>query len=354
MKKDAKGITLVALVITIIVLLILAGVTITALSGENGLLKRAAEAKEQTEVTQKAEQAKLDATEALIEMQTRGDICNKPNLKTGMIPVKWNGTTWVKADESNTNNDWYNYSQSVRQWANVVTVKENGTDKEKNANSKTRVEYMSAPVGTEIQMDDITTMFVWIPRYAYKIESTETTGYHNKNAGEFSIEWLLGATNQPVNNVEIVEYNKTTTEDYTKFPDGYVVHPAFTANTDMGGTGNEITGFWIGKFESSNYQMAEEYKNNIGITQTSSNRLTYGQGDSTNVTSWRAIDVTNIFNVCQNMTKASNIHGLSSEDTTTVMIQNSQWGAVAYLAQSNYGNKQTSEENSGIWNNPYN
>ena len=46
--KGNKGITLIALVITIIVLLILAGVTIAALSGDNGILKRAAEAKEQT------------------------------------------------------------------------------------------------------------------------------------------------------------------------------------------------------------------------------------------------------------------------------------------------------------------
>ena len=45
-KKDSKGITLIALVITIIVLLILAGVTIATLTGENGILTRATEAKE--------------------------------------------------------------------------------------------------------------------------------------------------------------------------------------------------------------------------------------------------------------------------------------------------------------------
>ena len=43
--KDNKGITLIALVITIIVLLILAGVSIATLTGENGLLTRANEAK---------------------------------------------------------------------------------------------------------------------------------------------------------------------------------------------------------------------------------------------------------------------------------------------------------------------
>lgn len=44
-KNQAKGITLIALVITIIVLLILAGVTIATLTGENGILIRANEAK---------------------------------------------------------------------------------------------------------------------------------------------------------------------------------------------------------------------------------------------------------------------------------------------------------------------
>ena len=50
MKNNQKGITLVALVITIIVLLILAGVTIAALSGENGILSRASEASVKTKV----------------------------------------------------------------------------------------------------------------------------------------------------------------------------------------------------------------------------------------------------------------------------------------------------------------
>ena len=40
MKKNIRGITLIALVITIIVLLILAGVTIATLTGENGLFRK--------------------------------------------------------------------------------------------------------------------------------------------------------------------------------------------------------------------------------------------------------------------------------------------------------------------------
>ena len=57
--RKNKGITLIALVITIIVLLILAGVAIAMLSGENGILKKAAESKIKTEQAQKEEETRL-------------------------------------------------------------------------------------------------------------------------------------------------------------------------------------------------------------------------------------------------------------------------------------------------------
>ena len=53
--EENTGITLIALVVTIIVLLILAGVSISMLTGQNGILNRAAEAKEKTAEAQKQE-----------------------------------------------------------------------------------------------------------------------------------------------------------------------------------------------------------------------------------------------------------------------------------------------------------
>ena len=69
MKREKKeaGITLIALVITVIVLLILAGVTIAALSGDNGILTRAKDAKEKTEQAQKDEKQTLSDIESIIE-----------------------------------------------------------------------------------------------------------------------------------------------------------------------------------------------------------------------------------------------------------------------------------------------
>ena len=57
--KEAKGITLIALVITIIVLLILAGVTIATLTGDNGILGKANDAKTQTEQAKEDENLKI-------------------------------------------------------------------------------------------------------------------------------------------------------------------------------------------------------------------------------------------------------------------------------------------------------
>ena len=57
--KESKGITLIALVITIIVLLILAGVTIATLTGDNGILKKAGDAKTQTEQAKEDENLKI-------------------------------------------------------------------------------------------------------------------------------------------------------------------------------------------------------------------------------------------------------------------------------------------------------
>ena len=67
MKNNEKGITLVALVITIIVLLILAGVTILALSGDNGILNRASQSKVSTEIANAKDAFTTVAAEGITE-----------------------------------------------------------------------------------------------------------------------------------------------------------------------------------------------------------------------------------------------------------------------------------------------
>ncbi len=115
--RESKGITLIALVITIIVLLILAGVTIAALSGPNGILSNATKAREENAKAEVIDQARVDIlekqTEKMGESPTAdeleqiltpkyGTLSNEENIldrtlttKDGyQIPVRdiWNGT----------------------------------------------------------------------------------------------------------------------------------------------------------------------------------------------------------------------------------------------------------------------
>ncbi len=268
--------------------------------------------------------------------ETPKETVNPPLVKEGMIPVYYDNG-WKKADASKDN--WYNYHETQKEWANVVTVKENGT--------KTRAEYQSSAEGTLIAEEDILAMFVWIPRYAYKINN----GYHAaaNGTGEIDIKFLNGAGDTYEGGTAVRQSNTNALTNGNK----YVVHPAFTASN----IGEEITGMWVGKFESSN---ASSPYNNEGITESSNENLKKGLGDGTtqdvtirpNVTSWRWTEVTTMYDVCQAMNDTGNIHGLTSQ-TDTMMMKNSQWGAVAYLTQSKYGNKQGTDAESGIWNNPY-
>ena len=71
--RNQKGITLIALVITIIVLLILAGVSIAMLTGDNGILTRANDAKEDTAVAEAVERINMELS-AAYALVLSGDI----------------------------------------------------------------------------------------------------------------------------------------------------------------------------------------------------------------------------------------------------------------------------------------
>lgn len=69
--RKAKGITLISLVVSIIVLIVLAGVTISTVLGENGILSSAKKAKEQTQTASEKEQLEMAYTSLYIKEQTK-------------------------------------------------------------------------------------------------------------------------------------------------------------------------------------------------------------------------------------------------------------------------------------------
>ena len=100
-KRNNGGITLIALVITIIVLLILAGVTIATLTGENGILTQAQKAKTTTEVAEIKERVKTDVLGW--QAGSNGEEINNEELKTILdkyfneVPGVYNKDTEITA-----------------------------------------------------------------------------------------------------------------------------------------------------------------------------------------------------------------------------------------------------------------
>lgn len=114
MIKESRGITLVVLVVTIIILLILSGITIMELTGENGLIMRAKEAKQkETESAiketvqlmlseyqiEKTNNEEINLTEYLNEQKDKGILDDVTDNKDGIIYVMIKGYT-VKINES--------------------------------------------------------------------------------------------------------------------------------------------------------------------------------------------------------------------------------------------------------------
>ncbi len=101
--RNEKGVTMLALVITIIVLIILAGISIAALSGDNGVLTKAVEAKNQTKIAEDTENLQL------LYVQKAGDTKDgAPSIdeyldyveENGYATKVDNGVSYVEADGS--------------------------------------------------------------------------------------------------------------------------------------------------------------------------------------------------------------------------------------------------------------
>ena len=120
-----KGITLIALVVTIIILLILAGISINMLTGQNGILNRAQEAKEKTEIAQEDENKKVQEYEDIINnytgnLPTGGGTTpylpgntffyKEGNLSTGLVIQDKNNNeyVWVEVPTTIYDNEIYN------------------------------------------------------------------------------------------------------------------------------------------------------------------------------------------------------------------------------------------------------
>ena len=237
------------------------------------------------------------------------NVVNEPVMDDNMIAVKHDGYNWVKTDIAN---NWYNYDMGI--WANAVTVK-----------SDKLAEYQSAGVGTVIDMNDIETMWVWIPRYSYTIAS-EDGGVHYYGKKGIYLDSTPTLSQPGEIDIKFIDTNtkERGTAKYlaTDVPDNWYTPDAFTYD------GEELEGIWVGKFETSS--------SNPSASAGGSNTTSLDALIKPNVTSWRYINVSNIHTVATKVSAAGNRYGFS-ESMNSHAMKNSEWGVVAYLSQSRYG-----------------
>ncbi|MFR8233346.1 MAG: Tfp pilus assembly protein FimT/FimU [Clostridia bacterium] len=367
LKVSNKGITLIALVITIIVLLILAGVSIAMLTGDNGILTQATGAKKENIKGQEKEQILLAMQSIRIEKERKNlpvrvsteelqnqliydgaknvivETGENDNLEVDYLDtrnsyiVDQNGNieeskigeegpveqpenvakSWEVTRKTDIN--WYSYND-ISSGDKKVMV-----NIPKLSGNMKPIKYVGAEADTQTgskwanAMTTDGSMWVWIPRYAYKI----TEGYHTNQAGTIEVAFI--DTNNRFLNGEYGEITMNVQElgaGKTK----WLVHPAFTANAETGGGFGELPGIWVGKFEATG---------------------TYSSGNASRVSvkpglkSLRNMAINDQYKAGKNATYGE------STNLNSHMAKNSEWGATVYLAHSKYGiNKQKAEKNS--------
>ncbi|MEI3394806.1 MAG: DUF6273 domain-containing protein [Clostridia bacterium] len=121
MKKivNEKGITLVALVITIIILLILAGIGIATLTGDNGLFARAKQAKEKTVEGQLREEIVMAIQDIQAEELPKGNKVTLETLVDGQLESKLKDIT-AELEGNEINGEYKDYEYTIDSNLNVT------------------------------------------------------------------------------------------------------------------------------------------------------------------------------------------------------------------------------------------
>ena len=235
-------------------------------------------------------QGKITVTTTLATDITNFDdgvIASYPKLYQGLIPVRYDDSGNVVVASSTE--EWFNYGK--HKWANAVLVDcSDNTIKNKYFNSD--MQLREDAVGQTISMDEILQMYVWIPRYRYKLFNAE-----NGTASEQAVE---------------IEFEKASADKSTGTKNGeWLTHPAFT----FGDT--ELPGFWAAKFEASgstdNYQIKPNQK------------------------SLTSINLATMYNTSRSTAINALKYGLNAQSIDTHMMKNMEWGAIAFLTNSIYG-----------------
>ena len=273
-----KGITLIALVVTIIVLLILAGISINALAGQNGLLNRTVESKEATGIAQTEEAIKV----AVMDAATQGlGTITDANLKTALNNNVGAGKYEITGDETNgwtVTVDGKDYK--ISSTGNMEGTTSGGSSGGNQGGGTTGGNTGSLPTGTgttpylpdktKFEQVDGTDLdsglvikekatgseYVWVevPRTAevYPNAGVNITSFTDKNYTDIETD-LHTYTNDYRNETEDSDtwYDATNDSEEANKSDWYQSESDYnTAKKKMLKSVYQNGGFWVGRYEA--------------------------------------------------------------------------------------------------------
>ena len=302
-----NGVTLISLTVTIILILILTTLGLSAMYNRD-MVDTTKQSINDYDISKEEEEIEQMSTN--LDKIKKEEI-NKPLLKQGMTPIKW--IQGVETVTTKNDDQWYNYKSE-----------KNPTDSAESlwANVKLNGSY-----------------FVWIPRFAYKItyytsEDKNTISSSKTQYGKIDVKFLIGISDSYYD-TETSQIKKavrcTSNSDTINTTTDYVVHPAFTKESNIqyrnGGWNEELSGIWVAKYEMSMETNGESTNTNTELQGNVQTSNIIKMVSKPNVNSWRHISANNAFTNCLAYNENANSH----------LMKNSEWGAVSYLTYSQYG-----------------
>ena len=308
------------LVITIIIIIILATITINAVVGDNGLIYQARSSKDMSS-------NEIAETEGSMNnlfdeyANIMAEDSETPGIPTLPTDGSFNSEKGVNTPKLENNMELIRFAETQHEWVEDETNSEYSYI----AGSGTSDNTVSHWANAKVTIDGVESYFVWIPRYAYKItyytDESKTTESTTKTAyGTIDVKFIKGTGKIAADGTECkyASESPNATQEY-------VIHPAFTTEAEYGGGWDvELAGIWIGKYEASSVEGNSDSSTGDNVT-TKTVKVQPG------VSSWRNITIGNMYTVSKNYARNLKSH----------MLKNSEWGAVAYLTDSKYGRNGT-------------
>ena len=302
----------------------------------------------------------------------------EPELYAGLIPITYDEDTNVVI--ADTNEEWYNYDNF--EWANAILIDQLNSDiKSKYIDTDGRYK-----AGTIVDMADILQMYVWIPRYRYRIPNMLCSELDSPRRDTYSECYKFNPSEEAKNNLADWLYNRGwmyvgldsfasldeaktavdnaiatgsfseyctledaleyyqmfggeafTDNDYDFVPSASVTGPrmidiVFEDSSLPKSNGDAVSGY----LTHPAFTFGDNELNGIWVGKFESSGATDNITIVPNVESLRSLNVSDMFNASRAI-ETNAKYGLSAYEVDTHMMKNMEWGAVAYLTSSKYG-----------------